>query len=218
MPSGYKPKKLIVEGKEDQRVIPQLIEANGILRGETKQEAVVNIEAYGNDDFASNATFISTELKASGLKALGLIVDADNHDLNARWQSIRNACLKSIPDIPEKLPITGLVHPTGSGIKFGVWIMPDNQTQGMLETFLTYLIPDEDELLWQYAKEVATEAQNKGATFINSHFDKASIYSWLAWQNPPGRQLHDAVKQKIFNPTHPQAQSFVNWFKQLYDL
>ena len=216
MPSGYKPNKLIVEGEEDKRVIPQLIEANGIPWGETKKEAVVNIEAYGNDDFA-DATFISTELKASGLKALGLMIDADD-DLNARWQSVRNACLKSIPDIPEQLPATGLIHSTDSGIRFGVWIMPDNQTQGMLETFLTYLIPDESEPLWQYAQEVAKEAQNKGATYIDSHSDKAYIYTWLAWQHPPGRQLHDAVKQKILDPNHPQAQSFVNWFKQLYDL
>lgn len=216
MPSGYKPNKLIVEGEEDKRVIPQLIEANGIPWGETKKEAVVNIEAYGNDDFA-DATFISTELKASGLKALGLMIDADD-DLNARWQSVRNACLKSIPDIPEQLPATGLIHSTDSGIRFGVWIMPDNQTQGMLETFLTYLIPDESEPLWQYAQEVAKEAQNKGATYIDSHSDKAYIYTWLAWQHPPGRQLHDAVRQKILDPNHPQAQSFVNWFKQLYDL
>lgn len=216
MPSGYKPNKLIVEGEEDKRVIPQLIEANGIPWGETKKEAVVNIEAYGNDDFV-DATFISTELKASGLKALGLMIDADN-DLNARWQSVRNACLKSIPDIPEQLPATGLIHSTDSGIRFGVWIMPDNQTQGMLETFLTYLIRDESEPLWQYAQEVAKEAQNKGATYINSHSDKAYIYTWLAWQHPPGRQLHDAVRQKILDPNHPQAQSFVNWFKQLYDL
>jgi len=26
-----------------------------------------------------------------------------------------------------------------SGIKFGVWMMPDNQSRGMLETFLAYL-------------------------------------------------------------------------------
>ena len=216
MPSGYKPNKLIVEGEEDLRVIPQLIEANGIPWGETREEAVVSIEAYGNDDFV-DATFISTELKASGLKALGLMIDADE-SLHARWESVRNACLKSIPNLPTNLPPTGLLHTTTSGIRFGVWIMPDNQTEGMLETFLTYLIPNDSEPLWQYAQEVATEAQHKGATFINSHFDKASIYTWLAWQNPPGRQLHDAVKQKILDPTHPQAQSFVNWFKQLYDL
>ncbi|WP_071516194.1 DUF3226 domain-containing protein [Geitlerinema sp. PCC 9228] len=216
MAGRYNPKKLIVEGDQDKRVIPELMEANGIAWGNTRETAVVDIEAYGSDRFIDEI-FISTELKASGRTSLGLIVDADN-DLNVRWQSVRNACLASIPDIPQKLPATGLIHPTDSGIKFGVWIMPDNQTQGMLETFLTYLIPNTKEYLWQYARDVTQEASNKGASFIENHFEKACIYTWLAWQNPPGRQLHNAVMEKILDPTHPRAQSFVNWFRTLYDL
>ncbi|MBP0029629.1 DUF3226 domain-containing protein [Roseofilum sp. Guam] len=120
--------------------------------------------------------------------------------------------------IPEQLPTSGLIHVTPDGIQFGVWIMPDNQTQGMLETFLKYLVRDESQRLWEYAKEVAQEAKQKGATFKSSHGDKANIYTWLAWQDPPGRQLHDAVKQKILDPNHPKAQDFVKWFKTLYEL
>ncbi len=216
MVSKYKPKMLIVEGEQDKRVIPYLIEENGILWGETRDTAIVYIESYGSDQFIDE-TIISTELKASGRIALGLIIDADD-DSTARWTSIKNACSKIIPDLPAQIPESGLVHVTASGVKFGVWIMPDNKAQGMLETFLQYLIPDESESIWQYAKDTAREAKNRGASFIDSHFDKACIYTWLAWQNPPGRQLHNAVMEKILNPTHPKAQTFVTWFKQLYDL
>ncbi|NJO81516.1 MAG: hypothetical protein HC828_01295 [Blastochloris sp.] len=216
MAGKYIPKKLIVEGEQDKRFIPEFIEANGIPRGETRDTAIVDIQVYGSDQFV-DADFISTELKASGLTSLGLIVDADD-DPSARWSSIRNACLRSIPNIPEQLPETGLVLLTPTGIKFGVWIMPDNQTQGMLETFLRYLIPDESEELWQYAQQAAQEAKSKGAAFIPPHFDKARIYSWLAWQNPPGRQLHNAIMERIFDPTHPRGQSFVRWFRDLYDV
>ncbi len=212
----YKPKKLIVEGYQDKRVIPELIEANGINWGETREEAIVDIEVYGSDQFIDSA-IISTELKASGLLALGLIVDADSN-LNNRWQSIKNACSKSIADMPDTLPETGLIHTTQSGVKLGGWIMPDNQAQGMLETFLSYLVPDVSEFLWQYAQEVTQVAKQKGAAFIDEHFDKANIYTWLAWQCPPGRQLHNAVMEKILDSTHPKAQAFVNWFKQLYEL
>ncbi|WP_088242551.1 DUF3226 domain-containing protein [Calothrix rhizosoleniae] len=211
----YKPKKLIVEGEQDKRVIPEFIEANGISWGDTKDKAIVYIESYGNDQFI-DAEVISTELKASGLTHLGLIIDADENP-SGRWESVRNACLKSIPDFPEKLPETGLIHTTNE-IKFGVWIMPDNGMRGMLETFLTYMIPNESEALWQYVQSVVTEAQSKGATFKNVHIDKANIYTWLAWQDEPGRQLHQAIKERILNPHHPQAQTFFKWFKNLYDL
>lgn len=175
MVSQYKPKMLIVEGEQDKRVIPYLIEENGIPWGETSDTAIVYIESYGSDQFIDE-TIISTELKASGRIALGLIIDADD-DSTARWTSIKNACSKIIPDLPTQIPESGLVHVTATGVKFGVWIMPDNKGQGMLETFLQYLIPDESESIWQYAKDTAREAKNRGASFIDSHFDKACIYS-----------------------------------------
>lgn len=216
MTKGYVAKKLLVEGKDDLRVIPELIEKNGIIWVAPNGKPVVYIQdcdGYEN----INADLITTELQASGLTHLGLIVDADA-DLSERWISIRNACLSSIPDIPEDISNTGLIHVTNTGIKFGVWIMPDNLMQGMLETFLAYMIPDESEPLWKYAQEVVEKAKDKGASFIDAHLDKAKIYTWLAWQEEPGRQLHQAIKYKILNPQHPKAQIFVNWFKVLYDL
>ena len=212
----YIAKKLIVEGEQDKRVIPEFIEAKGIPWGERRDTAIVDIEVYGGNQFI-DSDLIATELKASGLTNLGLIVDADDNPSGC-WESIRNACLKIMPNFPQELPNTGLIHKTNTGIKFGVWIMPDNQQQGMLETFLAYMITDESNLIWQYTQEVVKEAKNRGAAFKDSHFDKANIYTWLAWQNEPGRQLHQAIKERILNPKHPKAEMFFNWFKTLYDL
>ncbi|MFM6818565.1 MAG: DUF3226 domain-containing protein [Dolichospermum sp.] len=216
MAKNDKPKKLLVEGQDDLRVIPELIEKNGIFWGNKEEEAIISIQECGGYE---NITYdlIYTELQARGRTHLGLMVDADD-DVSLRWQSIRNACLTSIPNLPEQIPEKGLIINTPDDKKFGVWIMPDNQSRGMLETFLAYMIKDESEPLWQYTQEVVTEAKNKGAKFKDSYIDKARIHSWLAWQESPGRQLHDAVKFKILDPQHPKAQVFVKWFKDLYDL
>ncbi len=207
---------LLVEGKEDLRVIPELIEANGVDWG-TRKNPVVYIRDYDGYVQLVDPDVISTELQASGLSALGIAIDADDNPIG-RWQSIRNACLNSIPDLPETLPETGLIHIAPNQVKFGIWIMPDNKMRGMLETFLAYMIPNSSELLWQFAQEVAAEAKIRGAVFTDAHCDKANIYTWLAWQNPPGRQLHQAIMERILNPQHPNAQKFVNWFKRLYNL
>ncbi|MBK1986424.1 hypothetical protein A0J48_002465 [Sphaerospermopsis aphanizomenoides BCCUSP55] len=213
-------KRLIVEGEQDKRVIPELMEANGVNWQKGKEP--VYIEAYGSDEFIDNKK-ISTRLKASWLTHLGLIIDADQNPED-RWQSIRNACLKveaiqkNIDDLPEEMPESGIILNMINNQKFGIWMMPDNQNRGMLETFLAYMIKDESEPLWLYAQEVVIEAKIKGAEFIDEHIDKAYIYSWLAWQKPPGRQLHNAIQEKILDPKHPKAQVFVKWFKDLYDL
>jgi len=209
-------KVLLVEGKQDARVIPYLIEANGIVWEINKKPVVYIRDCEGNSNLVDSDIIIS-ELQASELSTLGIIIDADD-DALASWQSIRNASLKGIPDIPQFLPEDGLIHTTSEGIKFGIWIMPDNKMRGMLETFLTYMIPTGNEELWQFAQEITQEAKSKGATFKNVHSDKANIYTWLAWQNPPGRQLQNAIMERILNPQHPNAQKFVTWFKNLYDL
>ena len=210
------PRVLLVEGKQDRFVIPELIEANGVSWG-TRKNPVVFIRDYDGYQKLVDPDVISTELQASGLSALGIMIDADDNP-TGRWQSIRSASLKSIPDIPEVLPEDGLIHTTPTGIKFGIWIMPDNNMRGMLETFLTYMIPTDREALWQFAQAATNEAKGKGALFTNPHIDKANIYTWLAWQNPPGRQLHQAIMERMLNPNHPNAQKFVTWFKTLYDL
>lgn len=221
MAKHYHPKRLLVEGQDDLRVIPELIEKNGIYWGAKKEEAIISIQECGGYE---NITYdlIYTELQTGRCTHLGLMVDADDN-ASLRWQSIRNACLQieSISHLPEQIPETGLIINISNGtefIKFGVWMMPDNQNRGMLETFLAYMIKDESDPLWQYAQEVVTEAKTKGAKFIDEHIDKAYIYSWLAWQKPPGRQLHNAIQEEILNPQHPKAQIFVKWFKDLYDL
>lgn len=79
------PNWLLVEGEEDKRVIPYLMEANGIPWKKQEEPAFIReCGGYQNID----STLISTVLQKSGLQALGVIVDADDN-LNERWKSIR---------------------------------------------------------------------------------------------------------------------------------
>ncbi|MEL7409278.1 MAG: DUF3226 domain-containing protein, partial [Cyanobacteria bacterium J06558_2] len=79
-------------------------------------------------------------------------------------------------------------------------------------------VKDENSALWQYSQESVEEAEKKGANYRKNHVDKAKIYTWLAWQDEPGNQLHIAVKKKILNPQHPKAKEFIKWFRDLYEL
>ena len=219
-------KLLLVEGAEDQRTIPELMEANGITwefsqQGSNSTQRVIEIkDCQGYPNLAKEER-ISAALDTSGLTALGIIIDADEEPSN-RWESIRNCCRRSITDLPDSLPEIGLIHQayssSGSPVKFGIWMMPDNKQRGMLETFLAYLVPDKQDELWQYAQESAQIAKSKGASWKDVHRDKANIHTWLAWQDPTGRQIHDAVKERILDSKHPRSEPFLKWFRQLYDL
>ena len=217
MATRYNPKKLLVEGKEDERVIPQLLEANGISWGENRSEWVVEIKEYNGFESMVEKGVIETELKASGLEALGIVADANN-DAGKRWKSLRNRCIRSFPDLPTELPTTGLIHENESGLKLGVWLMPDNQSHGMMETFLTYLVPDDGDPLLKFAESARDKARTLEAPYREVHADKAKIHTWLAWQDPPGRPLHNAVMERLLDPCSPHAAAFVKWFRFLFGI
>ncbi len=217
MARQHSPKTLLVEGDTDKRIIPELIEANGITWGEAPETWVANIKPCNGFENLVKPGLIETELKATGLQALGIIADANQHAA-ARWASLRTRLLGQFPDLPDKLPAEGLIEKNEGGQKVGVWLMPDNRSRGMMETFLTYLVPDDGNPLLEYAQHARDEAQVRGAPFKDTHADKATIHTWLAWQDPPGRQLHNAVTERILDPHHAYGEAFVTWFRSLFGL
>jgi hypothetical protein len=209
---------LLVEGQDELRTIPELIEINGINWGTRKNPVVLLRDCEGCENII-NKDVIAVELKADGIEALGILLDADEQPQD-RWIAIRNACRnsKAVSNIPDDLPEKGLIIEADNGVRVGIWIMPNNKLPGMLETFLGYLLPTDNSLLWEFAESTINSAKEQGAPFTEYHREKARIYSWLAWQKPPGRQLHQAIKERILDPQHPEAQIFVSWFRKLYQL
>jgi hypothetical protein len=116
------------------------------------------------------------------------------------------------------MPTDGLIIENLDGKRFGVWLMPDNKSAGDLETFLRYLIPHDQEPLWKLACASVTTAKASGAFCHDSHISKANLYTWLAWQEPPGQSPGLALTRKILDPQSPYAGAFVAWFKELYQV
>ena len=208
---------LLVEGREDQRVIPQFME-KFIPWGEHDEQDKwpAQIREFGGVEQLLEPGLIETALKSPGLKALGVMIDA-NTDPVGRWNSIRARANGAMPTIPADLPPEGLVMENDEGLRFGVWLMPNCSSKGMLETFLALFIDDQSIGLWEFVKGHCEEAKTKHqAPYRAAHLDKARIHAWMALQDPPGEQLHIAIIQNILKPDSPHAEPFVKWFRKLY--
>ena len=216
------PRKLFVEGATELRTIPELMEANGFpweQAGDTGvREFLVAIEDMGGEDNLLDRKKLMIRLKDPTTKHFGIILDAD-HDAGKKWDKLRPTCAGFFKDLPNDFPATGLIATNDRDQRLGVWIMPDNKSHGILETFLTFLVPDhETNPLRKFASEACGTATERGANFKPAHRDKAEIHTWLAWQDEPGQQLHAAVQQRILDPTSEYAAPFVRWFRELYEL
>ena len=211
-----KTKKLLVEGDTEVRVIPYLMEQNGVT-WKVEDQPVVHIEPQGGVEEIMKPEVISSELKATGIEALGVLVDADE-DAGKQWARIKNICTNHISGLPDQIPDEGLKIDLPQGPVFGVWIMPDNRYTGMLEDFLARLIKEDSRELFEYARDCVVEAKRKGANIRKNHVIKAEVHTWLAWQKNPGRQLHQAVNERILDPQKEASQQFVKWFRSLFKL
>ena len=170
------------------------------------------------DGFQAMLKGIPLRLKQSGFQTLGLVIDADANIQN-RWQSIRNRLInEGYDNLPEQPIPGGLVCIDANKPNIGVWLMPNNQDNGMLEDFIACLIPENDSIspiARQYVETI--ENQNLNRYHINHH-SKAFIHSWLACQNQPGSPMGHAITSNILLHNAPLANEFVNWLNELFIL
>jgi hypothetical protein len=209
-----RPRVLVVEGQDEKRVFPQLLELAGIFW--PKGDEPVDIEEKDGIDNILAPGFIETTLKASGIKMVGVIVDA-NGDPASRWEQLRLRLAAIFPGFPVELPAAGVIHEVADKPRVGVWVMPDNVRVGMLETLLLALRGG-DPVLHDHARDATHQARVLGAPFRDTHREKAELHAWLAWQDPPGRQLHDAVRARKLPPAPPVTDAFVAWFRRLFEV
>ena len=215
-------KKLLVEGLNDAIVIGTLCKSHGFWvqhkeyrDREKPPEASFLFECKNKLSIEQLLDQMDVEIDESDLDMMGIVVDADTN-LAARWQSLSDRLHKCgylpLPDVPDP---QGTIIQRENGPTVGIWVMPDNQINGMLENFIALLIPDGD-ALWPYAQECVNGIAAEQRPF-RSHIAKANIHTWLAWQETPGKPLGSAINARYLRPDAPQALVFIEWIKRLFN-
>lgn len=210
--------RLLVEGITDMYAISELSIKRGepTIKGyETKTKYKNFIERASSGELKN---MLSTLLPLNdGKLNLGIVVDADG-SAEIKWQSIKSQLENfGFTNLPNIFPSTGLVVKQIDLPKVGVWIMPDNKSEGYLEDFLYQLIPSDDQLMPEVQKLINRLIKRGEHRFALVHRKKAEIYTWLALQKEPANRLGTAIKAGYFNVNAPLADQFIYWMKQVFD-
>lgn len=203
--------KLLVESNDDQHVIWALCDKHNIL------------ESFDVIDCGSIANVLK-EFKlrlrlADNNRCIGIVVDADEN-LKSRWDSFVSLLKKTGKYDCDALvlPQEGLVLESADKTypKVGIWLMPNNNQNGMLEDFMAALTKPNDALM-KKSEEVLNELEAEGIQRYKSvHRSKAKIHTYLAWQDVPGRPFGQAITANILDSSSDMAISFANWIKELF--
>jgi len=198
----------LAEGPDDAQVLYHLLRYYGL-------DTYITIQQKEGIDNLLEA--LEVELKRPAETRLGIIVDADI-DVASRWQSLRHKLIEAGYTSVSLHPASG-----GTILKqerrpmVGLWLMPDNTIPGMLEDFMSLLIPAGD-ILWPMAQGIVQQVTITDRRFPQTQEMKANIHTWLAWQEEPGKPMGQAITKRYLDATAPHAQQLISWLRKLFDL
>lgn len=208
---------LLVEGSDDKHVFRHLLDYHQIPKQFRIKDELFEIKDHQGIDSLLNSKMLEAYLKVDEPRRFGIVIDADT-DLAARWQRLRNILEGSgyhaLPVIPKT---DGTIILEEGLPTVGVWLMPNNKLPGMLEDFVSFLVPGDD-LLWPIAGDVLQKVIERDRRFRETYQSKACLHTWLAWQKEPGTSLGLAITRRYVDATAPYAQQFINWLRRLFDL
>jgi hypothetical protein len=197
---------LLVEGSDDLHVIQALCKKFRVA------ETFDIIDCKGVNELYKA---VPIQFKLSGIRAVGIIVDADV-EINNRWESIKNLLSRQGFAPPDDLPPTGLILTKDDGNKVGVWLMPNNNLNGMLEDFIAFLVPPDDELLPVVDAALADIEDKKLSRYSPAHRSKAKIHTWLAWQESPGVPMGLSITKKYLTTNEETCSRLIKWLQELF--
>ena len=195
---------LLVEGQDDHHVVRHIRDRQGLIPS-------FSISSRGSVEQVLRA--IPIEALAQGRQSLGIIVDA-NTDMQARWNAITyrlQAANIGINVPPSPSPDGTIIE----GIpRIGIWLMPDNQSQGELEDFVADMIPSDDPV-WPRAQDYIEGIPIPDRKFTSQKTSRAKVHAWLAAREDP-RQMGAAIGARDLNIGGTLCIDFISWLDRLF--
>ena len=216
-------KILLVEGESDKLLFTVICSLIGL-------DLMIKVAVPREIDKASNSkggvfTVLPTLLKQlpdGEVQRLGIVVDADHPEndgmgyrrtLNLFEQIVGTAGYRRIH--PKGLR-AGILFGHGDGLHdLGIWIMPNNRENGILEDWLKLCLHHSEADLYRNACR-AVETLAKPHRF--SAFDriKAEIATWLAWQETPGQGAHAACSAGLIDQNNVLFRGLTEWLSRVF--
>ena len=202
-PTGQPPRNvLLVEGVDDKHVALHIW---GRLAADPPFCAVEK------DTVEKLLASISREVRVPGREAVGILVDANTKPAG-RWAAVKDRLAQV------NITLHGSPVPGGAIIdsrpRVGVWLMPDNASDGELEDFVIEMIPDGD-AVWPLAQAYIDGIPRGERKFIPKKQPRAEVHAWLAAREDP-RLMGAAIGARDLDVDGALCREFAAWLNALF--
>jgi hypothetical protein len=159
-----------------------------------------------------------TQLGDGNVIRLGVVVDADNPP-NGDFVRTRDRITAIVSPFGYNLVGAangGMTYVSNDGLAdFGLWVMPDNASSGLLEDWIKQCVHGDDQALFHHAVGVVG-ALPTPPKFSPIHLSKAEVATWMAWQKRPGHGLYRAVEDGLIDTRSPGYLALVAWLTHIF--
>lgn len=215
-------KILLVEGKSDEEFFSAFYES---LNLHTKVQVAppksVGGKFNNKEGVLNHLPVLLKQLDDGQLERLGVVVDADHgNDGGLGYQRtvdrvsgiVKEYGFSQFKSIGNR---GGLAFSNSDGLRdFGLWVMPDNRSDGMFEDWIKACIVQSDAELMRLADK--TVISLKAPKFKQLHQSKAAVATWLAWQRNPGRGVKSTVEEQLLNERAAPFVSLREWSTHVF--
>ncbi|MEC7121179.1 MAG: DUF3226 domain-containing protein [Pseudomonadota bacterium] len=218
---------LVVEGEADKKLIARICKKLHIQSVEVKPTTPEELEVSGRGNgkagvYQSLEDFIPDLFDVDKpLKKLAVMVDADQTIHGEGFAktlaeiTARLAKFDYTLDVAQSTQANGLVFSMVSEPNLpaiGVWIMPNNQDDGAIESWIKSCSDPQRCHLLAHAEQTVSNLPNR--SFTGNNLPKAEVATWLAWQKKPSIGLYAAVP--LLDEQAQSYQQLVSWLKYLF--
>ncbi|EPC9414987.1 DUF3226 domain-containing protein [Klebsiella variicola] len=221
---------LLVEGSNDKAFFEKICKKHG-LNYTVQVSNPVDFVPSGKGGFNSKQGVINSlktllpllEDADSAINKIAIILDADvTGDNNGGFSS----AIKQIEVKAEEFKYNKHTH-CNPGIEFkhsdknmhalGVWVMPDNKSDGTIENWIKDKIIESERELFNHACDVVSKLPV--TKFSDNSIAKAELATWLSWQNQPGRTVAYTLKDdnELIDINDVKYQGFISWLTRFFN-
>ncbi len=214
---------ILVEGQDDLHLVLQLYKR---IEGKDPNFCIRDMKGLPN-----LLADVNNEIRGRDRDIVGVIVDADD-DPVARWKEVVNKIEEAVKEISESriaIPQTGRENgiivagkPDDESHRWprvGVWVMPNNVSEGEIEEFIDEMIPNAPvrALARNYIEQTLNEVQpsDDPGLLMRGKRLRAEVHAWLATRRQP-RHMGAAISAGYLDTNGDLCRSFMAWLRDLF--
>ena len=213
-------KVLLVEGDADKSFFKKVCEKLSL--DASVQVAVpkdVGGRSNSKEAVFQRLTVLLKQLDDGKITHIALVVDADYpeyHGLGCQKTIDRvTAIVKPFDFKLDQEVASGLCFKHSDGFAdLGLWVMPDNQQEGMLEDWIKSCVKEDEQTLFN--QSIAAVQTIESPKFGSHSISKAEVATWLAWQKQPGHGLYEAIRGELLDDKSPLFNEMERWLLQIF--